>query len=83
MVPLVRNVAPDLMSHPESHSAEALRRKSYINALGTYQGKLPNNKTLNRLLPELAKKLEDKKGRLRQSQSDDGMQNTKTIASWL
>ncbi|MGP5468879.1 integrase, partial [Pseudomonas helleri] len=60
-IPYVRNVAPDLTCFPKHHSAEAVRRKRYLDAAG-FEGELPSRKELNKQLPELAKKLEDPKG---------------------
>jgi len=60
-IPYVRNVAPDLTCFPKHHSAEAVRRKRYLDAIG-FEGKLPSRKELNKQLPKLAKKLEDAKG---------------------
>ncbi|MDE1910351.1 MAG: transposase [Pseudomonas sp.] len=61
-IPYVRNVAPDLTCFPKNHSAEAVRRKRYLDAAQTFEGKLPSRKDLNKLLPDLAKQLEDTKG---------------------
>lgn len=61
-IPYVRNAAPDLTCFPKNHSAEAVRRKRYLDAAQTFEGELPSRKNLNKLLPELAKKLEDPKG---------------------
>jgi len=60
-VPYVRNVAPDLTCFPKHHSAEAVRRKRYLDA-ASFEGELPSRKELNKQLPELAKKFEDPKG---------------------
>lgn len=61
-IPYVRNVAPDLTCFPKNHSAEAVRRKRYLDAAQTFEGELPSRKDLNKLLPDLAKQFEDTKG---------------------
>lgn len=61
-IPYVRNIAPDLMCFPKHHSEEAVRRKRYLDAASTFEGELPSRKDLNKLLPNLAKKLDDPKG---------------------
>lgn len=62
VTPYVRNVAPDLTCFPKNHGAEAVRRKRYVDALKAEGVKLPNRKTLNKLLPKLAKEFADEKG---------------------
>ncbi|MBI6646252.1 integrase, partial [Pseudomonas synxantha] len=61
VTPFVRNVAPDLTCFPKKHQVVAVRRKRYLDALKARCDKFPNRKTLNKLLPEIAKELADEK----------------------
>jgi len=69
----VRNVAPDLECHPKKHAEEALRRKRYVDAVRSPNGKLPNRKELNKQLPLLAKQFGD----------EHGAPSATTVRRWL
>ena len=61
-VPLVASAPPDLTCFPKKHSDEALRRRSYLNALFEPDGSmLPSNKELRTRIAAIACVIEDQK----------------------
>lgn len=60
VIPTFRNSPPDLTCHPKAHSAEAIRRRSYLTRLiDCISQKLPCNKELRGLIRETARELND------------------------
>ncbi|MCL9847592.1 integrase [Ralstonia solanacearum P673] len=61
-VPLVTSAPPDLTCFPKKHSDEALRRRSYLNALFEPDGSmLPSDKELRTRIAAIACVIEDEK----------------------
>lgn len=59
-VPLTRNAPPDLSCFPEKHSAEALRRRAYLNALiGIDTSKLSKDLELEGQIADVARTIQD------------------------
>lgn len=56
-IPLVRNVAPDLSCFPSKHSAEALRRRIYLDGVMEGMEMLPSKEILIEKLKNIAEKL--------------------------
>lgn len=61
-IPLIRNAPPDLTCFPKAHSDEALRRRSYLEALFQPDGsRLPNDHELRKRLTAIHAVLDDAK----------------------
>lgn len=61
-IPLIRNAPPDLTCFPKAHSDEALRRRSYLEALFQADGsRLPNDHELRKRLTAIHAVLHDAK----------------------
>lgn len=59
-VPLTRNAPPDLCCFAEKHSAEALRRRAYLDALiGVDASKLSGDSELRRQIADVARAIHD------------------------
>ncbi len=61
-VPLIRNAPPDLTCFPKAHSDEALRRRSYLEALfQAGNSRLPNDNELRKRLTAIHDAIQDAK----------------------
>jgi putative transposase len=60
VIPTVRNAPPDITCFPEKHSAEALRRRSYLTrVIDCVSQTLPGNNELRELIQQVAKEIDD------------------------